>query len=161
MMIDTLNGGEEMAFGGPHNYVFVRAQTCKVDFGERCSGFQEDVENAPDNFIECGANAPFPNYILSSGGSPRPASGEGRVGMFVVELEMAPDPAATLGAALGYVGFLELLATIIFTFVLSKLGCLSGGDASYMSLWIKDLVGQQDTAKQLGQEVGGAWSEGA
>ena len=68
---------------------------------------------------------------------------------------MKPDLGTTLGAALGYTAFFELVVTIIYTLVLTKFGCLSGGDASYMSGLIKGLINQKNvgTANKLSGEL--------
>ena len=161
--------------GGAHGFAFVRAQSCTVPYGAvRCDGFKNDVAgDSYARFPVCGSSSPFPMYDQASGGTgsscspsscgPRAAPGVGdgngafgRVGIFVVELEMNPDLGTTLGAALGYTAFFELVVTIIYTLVLTKFGCLSGGDASYMSGWIKDLISQKHsvTANKLaGQSV--------
>merc|ERR1711902_250631 len=45
----------------------------------------------------------------------------------MAEIESCPEPMPTLGAALGYAGFIELAITIGLVFVLTRTGLISGG----------------------------------
>merc|ERR1712224_373571 len=76
-------------------------------------------------------------------------------GVFMAEVQVCPSPLSTLGAALGYAGFIELAITIAFVFTLMRCGILRGGPDGHMGQMIKQIVDNKDTGKAIGGEVGG------
>jgi len=64
--------------------------------------------------------------------------------------DVAPGQVSTLGAALGYAGFIELLVTIAVIGVLSKVGYINKDNA-----YFSELIGQAKEKHGTALEVGG------
>jgi len=64
--------------------------------------------------------------------------------------DVAPGQISTLGAALGYAGFIELLVTIAVIGVLSKVGYINKDNA-----YFRELIGQAKENHGTALEVGG------
>jgi len=75
-------------------------------------------------------------------------------GALMAEVKVCPGVLSTLGAAMGYAGFIELAITIVFVFALQQCGVLRGGPAGHLGQMIKEIVDGKDTAKEIGGEVG-------
>merc|ERR1712060_18322 len=75
-------------------------------------------------------------------------------GAFMAEVRVCPSPLSTLGAALGYAGFIELAITVVCVFALQQCGILRGGPEGYMGQLIKEIADGKDTGKEIGGEVG-------
>lgn len=105
---------------------------------EGCSGDRTGVEL--DIFNQAG-------YDKARISSDRPCP---PVGNLIAVMRVCPDKVTSLGAALGYAGFVELLVTILFVFVLERGGILKGGGKSYMSGWVKDLVLSDEVKNYIG-----------
>jgi hypothetical protein len=77
-------------------------------------------------------------------------------GLFMGKAKVCPAMLATVGAALGYAGFIELLITVVCVFCFLQCGILRGGPNGYMGMMIKTIMAQKDTGKAIGSEVMGA-----
>jgi len=75
-------------------------------------------------------------------------------GAFMAEVKVCPNMLSTLGAAMGYAGFIELAITIVFVFALQQCGVLRGGPAGHLGQMIKEIVDDRDTGKEIGGQVG-------
>jgi len=73
-------------------------------------------------------------------------------GIFLADYEECPDQLTTIGAALGYYGFIELVVTVALVSLLRSAGVISAGDESYakqiVRQWVKELLEQKDTGKE-------------
>merc|ERR1712146_617534 len=69
-------------------------------------------------------------------------------GALMAEVKVCPSVLSTLGAAMGYAGFIELAITIVFVFALQQCGVLRGGPAGHLGQMIKEIVDGKDTAKR-------------
>jgi len=72
---------------------------------------------------------------------------------FTAEPETCPDVLPTLGAALGYAGFIELAVTICMVFALTQTGMLSGGTKGHMGKMIKEIMEEKDTGKEIADVI--------
>jgi hypothetical protein len=75
-------------------------------------------------------------------------------GALLAEVRVCPSVPSTLGAAMGYAGFIELAITIVFVFALQQCGVLRGGPAGHLGQMIQEIVDGKDTGKEIGAEVG-------
>jgi len=79
-----------------------------------------------------------------------------------IRYKWCPPWMPTLGAALGYTGFIELFFTGLIILPLLSCGCIKNGKHSSQALsvkeWVKEMYGQKDTAKEVGEHVtSAAW----
>jgi hypothetical protein len=66
--------------------------------------------------------------------------GRGGFGLWTVLESIAPNKWTTLGAALGYMGFIELCVTVPLVYVCLRLGFLQGGPEGHMGEMVKSLL---------------------
>jgi hypothetical protein len=71
--------------------------------------------------------------------------------LYIIEYSKKPPFGATLGAAFGYTGFIELFVTVILLTVLSQMGIINKDEA-----FIKGLVNSlfEEKNKEVGKEIG-------
>merc|ERR1711920_894105 len=74
--------------------------------------------------------------------------------VFMAEIENCPAAMPTLGAALGYAGFIELALTVCIVFGLTQTGCIAGGPKGHMGQMIKEIIEGKDTGKEIADVVG-------
>jgi len=101
---------------------------CRVDFIDYCQGPNYDYFQTAD---PCPTRAPFQ------------ATGE-----------MCPDALPTLGAALGYVVFIELAFAVCVVFGLTQTGIIAGGPKGHRGQMIKEIIEEKDTGKEIADVVG-------
>jgi len=77
-------------------------------------------------------------------------------GVLSAQIKQCPEAMPTLGAAMGYAGFIELAVTICLVFALTKTGVISGGPKGHMGQMIQEIIKDKntDTGKEIGDVIG-------
>lgn len=131
-----------------------------LDKGARCKCIQVTrllKSESPDaRFVNCdiGSDATYCEREGFVEGFDKCPSGA-QTPLLMLECDECPAPLPTLGAALGYAGFIELAITIACVFTLTQCGILRGGPEGHMGKMIKELMKTKDTGKEIGGEVVG------